>query len=80
MTAQHPIPALFQKAPAEPKTQTEIILAALQAGQRLTPIDAVALCQCWRLAARIHELRQAGHVIECDESQGYGVYTLKGTP
>lgn len=44
-------------------TQTEWILDNLKRGP-LTPIDALNGCGCFRLAARIADLRQAGHRIE----------------
>ena len=47
---------------AEPEThrrptQAGRILAYLQAGHRLTALEALELFGCFRLAARIHELR-----------------------
>jgi hypothetical protein len=45
-------------------TQDESILHALKFGRRLTPIAALHLYGCFRLAARIYELRQRGHRIE----------------
>ena len=50
-------------APAETHkrpTQAWRILRFLQDGQRLTAIDALELFGCFRLAARVHELRQEG--------------------
>jgi hypothetical protein len=50
-------------APAETHkrpTQAGRILRFLQDGQRLTAIDALELFGCFRLAARIHELRREG--------------------
>ena len=44
-------------------TQNEAILAALKKGKRLTPLDALCEFGCNRLAARILDLRQAGHDI-----------------
>ena len=44
-------------------TQAAQILAALQAGQSLTPKDARQLYGCDRLGARIFQLRRAGHPI-----------------
>ncbi len=44
-------------------TQTEWILGRLQSGP-VTAIDALEGCGCFRLAARINDLRQAGHEIE----------------
>ena len=37
-------------------TQTDEILQALRAGERLTPLAALERFGCFRLAARIHEL------------------------
>ncbi len=47
---------------AEPETnrrptQAGRILEHLRAGNRLTALEALELFQCFRLAARIHELR-----------------------
>ncbi len=40
--------------------QAQMILAALLAGERITPMDALTLCGSWRLAARVKDLRLAG--------------------
>ncbi len=45
-------------------TQEAMILEALQAGRELTPLDSLREFGCLRLAARIYDLRQAGHRIE----------------
>ena len=48
-------------APAETHkrpTQAGRILAYLRAGHRITALDALELFGCFRLAARIHELRR----------------------
>jgi hypothetical protein len=46
-------------------TQAKRILRYLQAGHRLTPMDALEQFGCFRLAARIHELRREGwNIIE----------------
>ena len=45
-------------------TQTALIEAALKAGERLTPLDALRRFGCFRLGARIWDLRQAGLRIE----------------
>jgi hypothetical protein len=45
-------------------TQTESVLAALRSGHELTPLDALNRFGCFRLAARIDELRDAGYEIE----------------
>ena len=41
-------------------TQANRILAHLRAGNRLTAIEALERFGCFRLAARIHELRREG--------------------
>ncbi len=46
-------------------TQTQWILEQLKRGP-LTPMDALNGCGCFRLGARIHELRQAGHNIKTE--------------
>lgn len=45
-------------------TQTEMIRAHLEAGREITPIDALEQYGCFRLAARIKELRNQGLPIE----------------
>jgi hypothetical protein len=50
-------------APAETHkrpTQAGRILAYLRAGHRITALDALELFGCFRLAARVHELRREG--------------------
>lgn len=48
------------------ETQARQILAALKAGRRITPIDALNEYGCFRLGARIYDLRKAGHPINRD--------------
>ena len=45
-------------------SQNEAILEALQAGRRLTPLDALKDFGCMRLSARIYDLRHLGHDIQ----------------
>lgn len=45
-------------------TQTELIRAHLQSGREITPLDALSEFGCFRLAARIDELRREGLEIE----------------
>lgn len=45
------------------KTQTQKILQHLQSGKPLTPITALKKFGCFRLAARISDLRKDGHTI-----------------
>ena len=47
-------------------TQTEAILKHLKGGAEITPIDALAYYGCFRLAARISELRKDGHSIDME--------------
>lgn len=44
-------------------SQSTQILAALKAGQHITPIDALNRFGCLRLGARVFDLKQAGHKI-----------------
>lgn len=46
-------------------TQNEWVLEALKRGP-VTPIDALQGCGCFRLGARILELRKAGHDIHTE--------------
>jgi hypothetical protein len=43
-------------------TQTEQILAELKRGP-ITPLEALEKCGCLRLAARVSDLKAAGHTI-----------------
>ena len=47
-------------------TQAEAILSHLQSGKPITPIEALNEFGCFRLGARIHELRQDGYSIESE--------------
>lgn len=62
-------------------SQTAWILEALKRGP-LTALDALDGCNCFRLAARIADLRQAGHHIETEtrtlaNNKTIAVYHLK---
>jgi hypothetical protein len=63
-------------------TQTEMIRAHLQSGRDLSPIDALNHYGCFRLAARIIELRKAGldieTVTETRNGKKYARYVLRG--
>lgn len=48
------------------KTQSEQILTYLSKGKGLTPIDALNKFGCFRLAARISDLRTQGYTIWTD--------------
>jgi Helix-turn-helix domain len=49
-------------------TQNSSILRHLQAGYALTALEALDKFQCFRLAARIHDLRSAGHMIRSSKT------------
>lgn len=53
-------------------TQTEMIRAHLESGREITPIDALQQYGCFRLAARINDLRKAGMQIETITEQREG--------
>ncbi len=46
-----------------PQTQNERILDYLKSGKKLTPLTALRKFGCFRLSARILDLRQAGNAI-----------------
>jgi len=47
-------------------SQGEQILAHLRAGNPLTPLDALHKFGCFRLGARIYDLKQEGHAIQTE--------------
>lgn len=47
-------------------SQCDAILAHLQAGRTITPLDAYALYGSLSLHSRCAELRKRGHIIECE--------------
>ena len=66
------------------KSQKQMILEFLRAHGSITPMDALNHCKrCFRLSARIKELREEGHKIVTDDrdSDGnpvnYAIYRLK---
>ena len=46
------------------ETQSEQILRAMQAGRRITPVDALNDFGCFRLGGRVYDLKQMGHDIK----------------
>jgi Helix-turn-helix domain len=55
------------------ESQKEMILAHLQSGQSITPLDALNLFGCFRLGARIFDLKAEGHSIDMTlEDDGNG--------
>ena len=57
-------------------SQNANILARLQEGKTISPIDALIDFRCFRLAARINDLRNAGHNIVTHKDNDYAVYSL----
>ena len=53
-------------------SQTDAILWHLQHHGRITPMDALNLYGSMRLAARINDLRRAGHAIRTDTEERNG--------
>lgn len=65
-------------------TQKELILEHLKQGRPISPAQALAEYACFRLAARINELRQAGWPISTSHKAHpknpkviYAVYSMK---
>ena len=48
------------------ETQTHKIITWLRNGNNLTPLEALKYFGCFRLAARIHDLKQKGYDIRCE--------------
>lgn len=64
-------------------TQAKRILAHLARHDSITPMEALNLYGCFRLAARIAELKSAGHKIQTlhvrnDSGKRYARYVLGG--
>lgn len=56
----------------------EEVLKYLQSGKKLTPIDALNLFGCFRLGARICELRESGYQIINESKYGsFAIYSLE---
>ena len=64
-------------------TQTDWIRDRLEAGARLTPLDALHGCGCFRLGARIYDLRREGmpivkRMVDTDGGSKVAEYRLEG--
>lgn len=60
-------------------TQNSEVLNHLKRHKSITPLDALRLYNCFRLGARIYEIRRKGNVINMTLAKGrkhYAVYTL----
>ena len=59
-------------------SQEKQILEYLQAGNRITPIDSLNLFGCFRLGARICDLRQRGYDIINEAKTGsFAIYKME---
>ncbi len=58
-------------------TQEQEILMWLKDGKGLSPIEALNVFGCFRLAARIFNLRRKGHSIRTDRRNKYTIYYLE---
>jgi hypothetical protein len=61
------------------KSQADMILEALKVGDSITPMDALNRWSCFRLGARIFELRRKGYVIDNvgRDDANYACYKLR---
>jgi hypothetical protein len=58
-------------------SQNASILKHLQSGNRLTPAQALSMFGCFRLAARVYDLRQEGARINSRRHpSGFAVYWI----
>ena len=71
-------PPLFAPTEDLPRLagQNREVLRRLQAGERLTPIDAEAF-GCHRLAARCHDIREAGYPVKSKRQGKCCVYWIE---
>lgn len=63
-------------------SQKQKILKHLSSGKSLSPLQALGLFGCYRLASRIYDLKRTGHPIETiiksdDQGRTYASYVLK---
>lgn len=61
------------------ESQNKQIFTALKHGAVITPQDALQMCGCFRLSARIADLKEIGCIIENDSKPGtFARYRLSG--
>ena len=63
------------------EAQNHKILQHLKTGKSISPLEAINLCGCMRLAARVFDLRDEGWPIHCEKrpvgfNRRVGFYTL----
>jgi hypothetical protein len=67
--------------PLREDSQCSLILEHLTHGRTLTPIQALEMFSCFRLAARIEQLRSRGHLIDCElieeNGKSFARYSIK---
>ncbi len=51
------------------ETQNQMVLNYLKTGKILTPLEALEQFGCFRLSARIYELKNRGWPIHCERKQ-----------
>ena len=56
--------SLMERKLKMPMNQNDMILVALKNGERITPLTALESFGCFRLSARIWDLRNEGHPIK----------------
>jgi Helix-turn-helix domain len=59
-------------------SQKEEILVFLKRGGFLNAKHAIYQFRCYRLSARIYELRREGHRIRSWREEGFNIYWLEG--
>lgn len=57
-------------------SQSKQILKHLEDGNSITPIEALSLFGCFRLAARVKDLRDEGHNIHTINEDGHAKYIM----
>lgn len=75
------VASLFLQKMTRTTSQSAMILNFLESGGSLTPIEALQKFSCFRLAARINDLREAGHEIQTeilkdDNGKSYASYSI----
>lgn len=67
---------------ARRETQCKMVLEHLKAFPGITPLEALELYGCSRLASRINDLRKEGYIIETNivrkNGKHFAKYVLKG--
>lgn len=53
-------------------SQEQAILAHLERGHTITPQEALLMFGCFRLAARVRDLKNRGYAISCEKVEANG--------